>query len=128
MSEAPKLPKALLVEDDPDVHNLLFDQLREAHLDVTGVYTVHEALRLIDDGYRPAVAVIDQSLPDGDGAEVCRRLKQLPEGSEIACLLRSEAANLEKLAREAGADAWLAKTSDLATLRQHVMALLKRDR
>jgi DNA-binding response OmpR family regulator len=83
---------------------------------------------LIEDGYRPAVAVIDQTLPDGDSAEVCRPLKHLPEGPEISCLLHSPAQDLEDLAREAGADAWLSKSSDLSKLRDHVMSLIHRDR
>jgi CheY-like chemotaxis protein len=124
MRDPGNLPSVLLVEDDPEVHNVLFEQLQDAQLNVTGVYTIHEAIRLIDEGYRPTVAVIDQTLPDGDGAEVCRRLKQLPEGARIPCLLHSAATNLEELAKAAGADAWLAKSTDMPTFRKLVLSLV----
>lgn len=119
-------PAALLVEDDPDVHRLVFDLLRDEGLAVTGVMTVREAVRLLEAGYRPAIAVIDHVLPDGDVVEVCRRLKQLTPDLGIRCLLFSSATNLAELAAAAGADAWLQKPFELPTLQAQLATLRSR--
>lgn len=77
-AEAEALPRAsrkiLVVEDDVNVAAGLFAVLTLQH-DVTLVENGADALTMIE-GYVPDVAVLDVRLPDMDGTEVFRRMRQ----------------------------------------------------
>ena len=52
--------------------------------------TVAEALRHISSGKRFALAVVDLMLPDGDGTEVVRKIKEVSPETPVAVLSASE--------------------------------------
>ncbi len=72
--------------------------------------TVAEALRLVSSGRKFALAVVDLMLPDGDGTEVVRRIKEVSPETRVAVLSASE--DLSG-ALAAGADAAMNKATDL---------------
>ncbi|MGH9165079.1 MAG: response regulator, partial [Acidimicrobiales bacterium] len=65
----------LVVDDEPAITRALTAALGARGYRVLTAVTGHEALaRVATDG--PAVVILDLGLPDLDGLEVCRRIRQ----------------------------------------------------
>lgn len=64
-------PEVLVVEDDPDIGALLERALGAAGFNVRWVDTATEALHL-SGTMRPSAILLDVTLPDGTGYEICR--------------------------------------------------------
>jgi DNA-binding NarL/FixJ family response regulator len=101
--------QVLLIEDDPLVHEIALAALTESGRRVLGVMSVCEAEHLIDQGFRPDIAVIDVRLPDGNGIEICRKLKS--KCPEVTCVIFSAHEAIALLAGEFGADAYVSKSA-----------------
>ena len=65
----------LLVEDDLDLAEVMASYLRRGGLDVRTAHSGSSALRLMATAI-PRVAVLDYQLPDRNGAELARLLRQ----------------------------------------------------
>lgn len=113
----------LVVEDDPEIRAIACEVLAAQGLAALGVGSLGEALRTIEHGLRPSVAVIDAQLPDGSGVAFCRRLKAADPA--LRCLLFSSEADLPALARAAQADTFLPKPAVLR-LPEQVATLIAR--
>jgi PAS domain S-box-containing protein len=85
----------LLVEDNEAAATLITDHLTAAGHTVIRAASGEQALRLAAQ-HRPALAVMDILLPDIDGWEVMRRMKQDPELQAIPVVIVSVMANLDK--------------------------------
>jgi two-component system CheB/CheR fusion protein len=72
----------LLVEDQDDNRELLGEALGDAGYLVASARTVAEAIRALE-SCQPAAAIVDISLPDGNGGEVARRIREMPGGSGV---------------------------------------------
>ena len=71
-------PFALVIEDDRDHSNALIEALRLAGMRALGCRSGAEGVCLGRE-LAPDLIVVDSRLPDVSGAEVCRRLRELPE-------------------------------------------------
>lgn len=119
--------KILIVEDDPDVAEMLTAYFRTQDYEV---FTVNWG----EDGVRsalqvnPDLAILDIRLPDIDGYEVARRLRTDRRTSEIPIIFltekRDRADRLQGL--ELGADDYITKPFDVQELRLRVRNALKR--
>jgi DNA-binding response OmpR family regulator len=119
--------KILIVEDDPDVAEML-----NAYFRVQGyeVFTVNWG----EDGVRaaqtvlPDLLILDIRLPDIDGFEVARRVRTDRRTNEIPIIFLTE--KRERLDRlqglEVGADDYITKPFDVQELRLRVRNALKR--
>src|SRR5262249_49892863 len=67
----------LVVEDDQDARYLIEDTLRHYGARVTSVASVREALAAIETS-RPDVMVSDIAMPEQDGFDLIRAVRQLP--------------------------------------------------
>jgi CheY-like chemotaxis protein len=119
-------PRVLIVEDEPDTVALLrFIFGREA-IAVETATDIEQAFQKIESGTRFDLAILDVDLPDGDGREVCRWMRQLPQLREIPVVVVSgyalEADRLASL--EAGADAHIAKPFSPRRLLDQVRQLI----
>ena len=65
----------LIVDDDEDIRVALRDLLESQHYTVEGVSTGSDALVQVR-GQRFAAVILDLELPDQNGLEVLRRLKE----------------------------------------------------
>jgi signal transduction histidine kinase/CheY-like chemotaxis protein len=74
----PPTRRVLVVDDSPDQLELLAELLRPRGYEVVEARDAHEALRLIA-GQKPHACVIDIGLPDMDGYELARKLREIPE-------------------------------------------------
>ncbi|MHB8508464.1 MAG: response regulator [Candidatus Dormibacteria bacterium] len=69
---------------------------------------------------RPDVLILDALMPDLDGLEVCKRLRSDEKLKGLPIIILTAAAELEKRAIAAGADAFLGKRFDLDVLLSRV--------
>lgn len=104
-----ELPLALIVEDNADVTRLLMANLKDRYRIETapnGREGVEKALELL-----PDVVISDVMMPEMDGFELCRTLKEDLRSSHIPILLLTARADVDSRIEglEMGADAYLAK-------------------
>ena len=111
----------LVVEDDPGIATQLVRGLDRAGYTAESVALGAEALRLP----APDVVLLDLGLPDIDGVEVCRQLRQTSEAAIIVVTARGEEAD-RVLALDEGADDYLVKPFGLAELLARIRAVLRR--
>jgi DNA-binding response OmpR family regulator len=74
----------LMVEDEPDIARMLQHVFLRANVPVIPAANGREALRLF--GHSPesiSLLFVDCHLPDMDGAELCRRLRDLAPGLPV---------------------------------------------
>ena len=67
--------RVLLVEDEPDLRDLWSEILSGKGYDIQAVGSVSEAVNWIVREEQPDLAIVDWSLPDGDGGQVVRALR-----------------------------------------------------
>jgi DNA-binding response OmpR family regulator len=111
----------LVVEDDPGIATQLVRGLSRDGYAVDHVTTGRDALDRAD----PDVILLDLGLPDGDGVDICRRLRQRSRVAIIVVTARGEEPE-RVLALDAGADDYLVKPFGLAELRARIRAVLRR--
>lgn len=118
--------RALVVDDDPDIRDLLSMVLDGLGLEVEVAATGADALSAAR-RWRPDLVTLDMTLPDADGAEVCRELRTFTDAKVVMISGRdTDAARLAGL--EAGVDEQIAKPFSPRELRARVTALLEQPR
>ena len=102
--------KILLVDDEPDVVQVVGTHLRTAGYKVSVAYDGQQALDQVRHD-RPDLVILDIMLPKVDGYKVCRLLKFDERYKEIPVLILTARSNAEdlKLATDYGASACLNK-------------------
>ena len=122
--DAPGAPRVLVVNDELQILRALRVVLREAGFEVVAAQSASEALDRA--AVRPPqAAIVDLVLPDGDGIEVTRRLR---EWSEMPILVLSAVGEEEQKVRalEAGADDYVTKPFGTRELVARLQAALRR--
>lgn len=114
----------LIVEDDPHMQRLLQSQLSLRGFSVHVLTTGPEALDAVIEE-EPLLVLLDISLPDMDGIEVCRRLR---EWSSVPIILVTAAdqPKTKITALELGADDYLTKPFHMGELVARIHAVLRR--
>ena len=117
--------KILVVDDDPDLAGLLKELLTSQGHEVTTAATGREALSKAETN--PDLVLLDLMLPDLNGYEVCRALKQNPKTSHIpVVMLTARADTRDKVGGlKAGADDYITKPFDIEELLARVEAMLR---
>jgi PAS domain S-box-containing protein len=104
----------LVVDDNEDAAQMLADGLGGLGHDVHIAHDGPEALRLVEQ-VRPTMCLIDIGLPEMDGYELARRLRQMPSLSDVSLIAVSGygAASAKQRSVEAGFEAHLVKPVEL---------------
>jgi DNA-binding response OmpR family regulator len=117
----------LVADDDEDILTLVQRALSESGYEVLLARDGASALATARER-KPALALIDITMPELDGYEVTAALKNDPATKETVVILftaRSEASDVEK-GYEAGADDYIIKPFTLKTLQSRVLSALER--
>jgi two-component system KDP operon response regulator KdpE len=124
LPEQAAVRRVLVVDDEPQILRALKVVLREAGFEAVPAQSVSEALDLAS-VRPPEAAIVDLVLPDGDGVEVTRRLR---EWSDMPVLVLSAVGDEEQKVRalEAGADDYITKPFGARELVARLQAALRR--
>lgn len=118
-------PLILLVDDDDAIRAGLSPALQRAGFRVVEARNGVEALRLVD-AHTPDLIALDILMPELDGREVCRRLRQAGNWTPIIMLTQISATGEKIASLEEGADDFLNKPFDSYELIARARALLRR--
>jgi two-component system response regulator PilR (NtrC family) len=117
-------PRILVVDDEPDLRELLEITLLKMGLDVDSAATVREARALL--GQKPyALVLTDMRLPDGLGLELVREVAANHKSTPIAVITAYGSAENAVVALKAGAFDYVSKPVMLDDLRAMVRSALK---
>jgi two-component system, OmpR family, response regulator MprA len=115
----------MVVDDEPGVRAALERALRIERYDVRLAGDGTEALALLAER-SPDAIVLDVSMPDVDGLEVCRRLRAAGDRTPVLMLTARDAVDDRVAGLDAGADDYLVKPFALKELQARLRALLRR--
>ncbi|MGI9604899.1 MAG: response regulator [Acidimicrobiales bacterium] len=123
--------RILLVEDDSDLAEVVLLGLRQERLAVDHAASVAAAEELLT-VTRYDVVCLDLGLPDGDGLNLCRRLRShqpsiLTRPRRLLILTARDAVRDRVAGLDAGADDYLVKPFKIIELAARIRALARRD-
>jgi len=116
--------RILIAEDDPVSRRVLSVQLTKWGHEVIATENGLDAWDVINREDAPHLAILDRMMPGLDGVEICRRLRQHPNGSSTYVILLTAMSRKENVIEglEAGADDYLTKPFDRHELRVRLQA------
>ncbi|MCI2236631.1 MULTISPECIES: response regulator transcription factor [Helicobacter] len=115
----------LIVEDDLDMQKLLVDYLKKSGMEAVATHSPNEALEMLKSKRNFDLAVLDIMLPEMDGLELCKKIREI---SDLPIIMSSARGDIGSkiLGFERGADDYLAKSYEPIELVARINALLKR--
>lgn len=116
--------KILVVDDDPDIRQLLVDYLSEAGYEVATADNA-DAARAELDGNPPRVVLLDIGLPGEDGLSLARFIR---ERHDVGIIMVSGAGETVDriIGLEVGADDYVSKPFDPRELRARLKSVIRR--
>jgi two-component system, OmpR family, phosphate regulon response regulator PhoB len=127
--QAPPGSTVLVVDDDPDLQNVVCCMLRGAGFGTQAVDSGEAAFDLLRQ-HPVDLLVLDWSLPTMTGIEFCKRLRRDPNFGHLPVLFLSAHSSERDIleAFSAGADDFVSKPFRAPELRARVLGLLQRSR
>ena len=125
MAEGVHSPRVLVVDDEPNIRELLQVALTFHGCAVTTSATGKEAITLAD-AFDPDLIVLDVLLPDIDGFEVCRRLRSVANDVPVIFLTARDATSDTITGLTIGGDDYITKPFSVEALVARVRAVLRR--
>ncbi len=118
--------RVLVVDDDPLARRSVRAMLERGHYQVETAQGGLEALALLS-SYKPDLVLLDIQMPDMDGLEVCRRIRDLPNGEllPILFLTGDESPEVHAQAFQAKGDDFLRKPVLSAELIVRIRSLMR---
>ena len=117
-------PRLLIVDDAPDITQLLVVFFHQAGYNALAAYDGRAALDLFRREH-PSLVILDLGLPDIDGLEVCQQIRQ-ESGTPVLILTKRGDVEDRIKGYAAGADAYLVKPVRVEEVQAVVGALLRR--
>ncbi len=118
------MTKILVIEDDPNVADIVRHQLIQSGFDVLVAETGYQGLEAAQFD-NPDLVVLDLMLPDIDGIDVCRQLRASGDAAIIILTARGVVGERVR-GLEAGADDYLSKPFAFEELLARIRAVLRR--
>jgi DNA-binding response OmpR family regulator len=114
----------LVVEDETSIASFVAAYLRNAGYAVKTAASAQTALIQLA-GETPALVILDLNLPDGDGVELCRRIRKTSDVPILMLTARDE--DIDKIiGLEVGADDYMTKPFNPRELVARVKSILRR--
>jgi len=114
----------LVIEDETSIASFVAAYLRNAGYVVTTAASAQAALVQLA-GEMPALVILDLNLPDGDGVELCRRIRKTSDVPILMLTARDE--DIDKIiGLEVGADDYMTKPFNPRELVARVKSILRR--
>lgn len=122
------IPKILLVDDDPDIIELLEYNLKKEGYETTSANDGIQAVAVAQ-VFKPDLILLDVMMPRQDGIETARQLRQLPDFKDTYILFLTARAEeyTEVAAFDVGADDYIVKPIKPRALVSRIKAVLRRD-
>jgi two-component system response regulator PilR (NtrC family) len=115
---------ALIVDDEPDILELLSLTLERMNIDSRSAADLAQARQLLGDETFD-LCLTDMRLPDGDGIELVRYISEHTPNTPVAVITAHGNMELAVTALKSGAFDFVSKPVDLGRLRQLVNAAMK---
>ncbi|WP_395147731.1 response regulator transcription factor [Moraxella atlantae] len=131
MDDTKSTKHILLIEDDPDLAELISEYLGMNYYDISHVPTGGEGLEVLGNPSQPVdLVILDLMLPDMDGMQVCQKIRQHKD-SRLAhvpiIMLTAKGDTTDRvLGLEMGADDYIAKPFEPRELLARIRAVLRR--
>ena len=121
-----EIPLILLVDDDPMIRMLVKESLQQKGFAVEEAENGKAALDALET-CQPDAILLDVLMPEMDGFEVCRVLRELPQGRHVPVMIMTGLDDLESInhAFEVGATDFITKPINYAVLVHRVRYLLR---
>jgi DNA-binding response OmpR family regulator len=103
--------RILVVEDHPDTRDLLVLLLTASEYSVTTASTIGEAAKLVT-AETFNLFMFDSRLPDGDGLDLCREVRKFDQDTPIVFCSGVAYQEENRMALDAGAQAYFVKPID----------------
>lgn len=119
--------KLLIVDDEPDIVDLLAYNFEQENMRVKKAYNGSEAIDQVNN-FAPDVILLDVMLPDVDGIDVCEQIRKIP-GNEntIIIFLSARGEDYSQVAGyKAGADDYVVKPVRLKILKHKIEVFTQR--
>ncbi|PIE47296.1 MAG: DNA-binding response regulator [Gammaproteobacteria bacterium] len=121
----------LIIEDDPDLSELISDYLKMNYYDVVTAGTAKDGLNILDTKERDInLIVLDLMLPDMDGMQVCQTIRNSKNSAinkvPIVMLTAKGDTTDRVLGLEMGADDYMPKPFEPRELLARIRAVLRR--
>ena len=114
-----------VVEDDPNIRELVTYTLQSTGFDACGFENGSEFLKALGDGEKPELVLLDIMLPGKDGVEVLKFIRKQSNIPVIMLTAKGEVFD-KVLALELGADDYVVKPFDPKELLARVKAVTRR--
>ena len=119
------MSKIMIVDDDPNIRELVCTLLRNGSFDTCEAKDGRDALeKMMEEN--PDLAIVDLMMPNMDGYELCKKLRQYYENLPVLMLTAKYEMPSKIKGFESGADDYLTKPFEADELLLRVRALLRR--
>lgn len=118
--------RVLLVEDDKNIVDLVRSNLVMRGFEISTSSTGDDVLDLLD-SWQPEIVLLDLMLPNSDGFDICRRIREQSDVGIIVVSARTSEPDKVR-ALNLGADDYLTKPFGVDELLARMMATLRRSR
>src|ERR1700733_2448130 len=125
MTDSDRIPQVLVVDDEPNIRELVQVALKFHGCSVTTAATGKEALRRAE-AVQPDLIVLDVMLPDTDGFEVCRRLRAAGNEVPVIFLTARDTSSDTVTGLVIGGDDYVTKPFSVEALVARIRAVLRR--
>ena len=120
--------RLMLVDDNRDLLEFLREALSNDFKEIISADSGNKAMKIISSGKLPDIIVSDVNMPDGDGYQLCKEIKNNEKYNHIpVVLLASKGAEQSQSdSYKIGADGFLPKPFEMETLTELLRGLLRK--
>jgi DNA-binding response OmpR family regulator len=117
--------KLILIEDEKDLSKTISSYLKEEEYKIDKAYSYAEASSLINI-YEYDCALVDLMLPDGNGMDLIKKIKEVNRQCGIIIISAKESLDDKIYGLNTGADDYITKPFHLAELNARIKSLIRR--